>query len=519
MRFLCILVALAVFIAKAEDFIGVRPRIMDPINAPVGQFPYAAKLKFTLANTPPGAIGIGSGVLITPNLVLTAGHCASDPKSGSGLTSMTATINGVDYNVSNYYVNPTYNGQSDTEGVIDAAILVLDIPSPVSPMVIYRGAIPVGTKLTLVGFGQIGSGTIGQIAGSGPPLGTVNYGFTTVESVGTNYMHWTYRLGEQTTAHGDSGGPSLVTIPQMFGDTLKLGGLCESGQDPTLYGQRTNELVVSSFMAWIDSIAKFTNIAPGPSDTRPAVAYRGQSFSITPSLVNNSFNNAPQFTTRFRLSKDGIYNGSNPFLVDAVLPTGIAAGLTTSPTYEFSFPYVTQGAYHIDYWIDPFGQLFESDTTDNFFSEAAPLVVLDESAPLSKQKFMVNLKSDFKDTLDVTFSLPSDLQFSSSSELAVATNGKTVNVYVGGDYIDSLYLYKGHGSGSGKITWNYRKGELHYTLSRASLFSSLSPYGVTNSFVAKTVVIPIWFEYDGIYYGTAASFFYIGNQNKNGKGS
>ncbi len=507
------------FVSSLAIATEVKPRIMDPINAPVSQFPYAAKLVFTLANTKPGFINIGSGVLIAPNIVLTAGHCAYDPASKSGITSMNVTLNGVDYSISKYYVHPSWNGQTSTEGVIDAAILVLSTPSPVLPMAIWRGPMKAGDLLTLVGFGQIGTGFTGQIEGSSPPLGTVNYGSATVESVETNYLHWTYHLGQQTTAHGDSGGPGLVTVPQLIGNTLKLATLCESGEDPTLYGQKTNELIVSSFSDWIDSIVGFTSISTSPTAQHPLVMYSGESIAITIGLANDSLNDSGLFEDRFRLSKNGIYNESDPLLIEGVV-ANLAHHSRQDENFIGNVPFGITGAFALTSRIDPDRALFESDTTDNYYVDTIPVVILNEDSEISaKKKLGLNFKTVYKDSLDVTFELPSDLQFSSNTELATATTGKKLAVYIGGTLIESIFLIKGKGSGAfGKITWNYRKGELRYTTTKANLQKALAPYGAVNAFVTKTLPIPVWFEFNGVFYGAQANFLYIGIKDKNGKG-
>lgn len=90
---------------------------------------------------------IGGGSLISPNVILTAGHVVD----GDDVHHF--SIGGVDHEIANIIIHDGYQSVYNTLNY-DIAIVILCEPSAVLPVEIYTGNIYQGTPLTTVGFGM-----------------------------------------------------------------------------------------------------------------------------------------------------------------------------------------------------------------------------------------------------------------------------------------------------------------------------------------------------------------------------
>lgn len=301
----------------------VHADILDGTRVSESQYPYVARLTY-------GGELLCTGTLVGSRYVLTAAHCFFDSRNrrAVGDTEIVARMNGQHYTSTRVSIHPTYRSRSSAcvDGEIDAAIIELasDV-SGVSPVPLVETVTPVGSVITLVGYGTEGTGSTGE-NGSIPPVGLVNTGTTIVQGYGdsppaknsdSTYYFWKFDSGEANTGSGDSGGPAFLyagTQPYISGITC--GGEGESQFGTYSYNTRSDVLVT-----WLRAITGTT-----PSASAPAF----------PSLSTHSATVGASFTLTIPVS------GTVPVSLSAVgLPPGLALVdnvVTGVPTTSGTFP-------------------------------------------------------------------------------------------------------------------------------------------------------------------------------------
>lgn len=187
-----------------------------------------------------------SGVLIAPQYVLTAGHCADDVADTAGQF----TIGDKVYHTEKVFLHPSYNGNAlGRDSANDLAIYRLDEPVVgIAPLPISRVAPRVGQMLTLVGFGGGGTGE----SGSEGDFGIKRVGFTPIDQVTSKLIRWNFDSeSESNTAPGDSGGPAFVTVNGV----KYIAGITSGGDSDTSgIGDHSFDTRVDAYATWIDSI-------------------------------------------------------------------------------------------------------------------------------------------------------------------------------------------------------------------------------------------------------------------------
>lgn len=262
----------------------------------------------------------GSGTLIAPQYVLTAGHCAE----GVADTAGRFMINGVTYRTTKVYMHPNYNiNQLGNDAANDIAIFKLETPvTGVTPSPIYRSSPSVGQLLTLVGYGYGGTGT----SGSDGIYGTKRVGTTPIDSVTPRLITWDFTSNsESNTAPGDSGGPAFVTV----GGVQYVAGVTSGGnQDNAGLGDQSFDTRVDAYATWIDSIVGTTptntvTVGIRAADANAAETATGQAANPGQFIVTRTGSTTSPLTVSLKLSGSAT-NGTdyNSIPTTIIIPAG-----------------------------------------------------------------------------------------------------------------------------------------------------------------------------------------------------
>ena len=252
-------------------------------DAPAGKYPYVAYVD----------IGFGSflcsGTLVTPTIVVTAGHCSSvtgvaEQGTPIGLPGQIINVTlgsnkvgqGTTYAVKNVTVNPNYNFLLNGSGY-DVALLELSTPAPYPTVKIAgkgeEGLWKAGTLATIAGWGTTSeNGDLPDtLQEAQVPITTDDYAaaaypneFENKTQIGAGFDK-----GGVDTCQGDSGGPLMVPgsttgTLRLVGDT-SYGNGCAEPHFPGIYGR----LADTELRGWVKSVAPD---AVAPDAAAPAAA-------------------------------------------------------------------------------------------------------------------------------------------------------------------------------------------------------------------------------------------------------
>jgi len=255
--------------------IGVHNSNITPASAYTEfaeMFPSVGGL-FTNSDTEPD--NFGSGVLIHPNFVLTAGHVAltNDNNASSFydeflfvLGANTSTAAEEFQFADEVFLAPGYSG---VEQGVDLALLYFETPfTSAAPADIYEGAVQVGDVASIVGYGLTGTPATGASAAQD---GVKRAGQNVIESTTLSDDYLFYRfsrsgdpnfleLGAQGLP-GDSGGGWFIDTPEGF----QLAGISSGGSANPAYAASTTAVQVALGLDFINETIASRTAVPEPA--------------------------------------------------------------------------------------------------------------------------------------------------------------------------------------------------------------------------------------------------------------
>ncbi|MBJ6126200.1 S1 family peptidase [Microvirga splendida] len=207
-----------------------------------------------------------SGVLVGPDLVLTAAHCVID-RAAYRVTALNRALRPQRFNVAALAIHPTFvpGTTPRTQPGVDLAVVKLDRPIgrdflPLDPT--QAGRIDVGDQVTIAGYGVLSE----RARGTARKLRQTNLVSLGSIEVANRVLIVAdrVRLAETEGAgacRGDSGGPILAATPsgyQLYGITSWSSGALRT-RTPSACGGLTAVTPVVEHLRWIVSSMQSLN--------------------------------------------------------------------------------------------------------------------------------------------------------------------------------------------------------------------------------------------------------------------
>ena len=336
-----------------------RPLILGGLPAAPGTFGMMAFVVYEDPGT--GNIEVCSGTVVSPQLVLTAGHCAFDTETGTqdqpvGYAVVTGSLDWTSparqvSAVTRTILNPAYNAAT---GDGDAALLVLGTPTTAPPVPLADPSM----DLSL-----LNAGTSAQIAGWGLTLANtvpdqLQWGISVVQSPGycgaqAAQGQLTFDVARQTcaidapsfadgTCNGDSGGPLLAN--RADGTSVEV-GITDFGPANCTTGLPDFFARADSLSAWVRS---WIQALDGPAS--PSAPIGTPPPPVTPSPAPAKPRPAPSPPVRPK-PLAGVYRGKTSQHWPITLQ--VATSRTALSSISFSFTLSCTRHRRVSYRIAP----------------------------------------------------------------------------------------------------------------------------------------------------------------------
>jgi secreted trypsin-like serine protease len=397
----------------------IRPHIVGGLTAAQGTFPYTAEV--VIDATDENEQVICSGSVIAPSLVLTAGHCAYDPTTGTTwpasdymvYTGSTTAYTGA---------NTTYPGQSSgvkavildqlykrltTTGVSDwdASLLQLSTPTTVTPIAIATptadaGLYDAGVSATVDGWGltdgsdddslpstlQWTSTSIEAQSGCGTAAGSL---FDPADQLCASDAP----QNSSGTCEGDSGGP---LVANTSGGAVEIGVVSFgiNGCDTSQPGFYTSVAAISS---WLNSEIASTSAPGGTAALAPgATTLAATAVSASGATLNGTVTASGGDTSYyFEWGTTNGYGSATPSETTATSLRATAAISGINPAFTIHYRLVTSSQTGTSYGED------ETFTTLSVPAAAAKAPKAPVARPargmyrgLTAQRYQLSLKLD-----------------------------------------------------------------------------------------------------------------------------
>jgi secreted trypsin-like serine protease len=204
-------------------------------------------VKLTI-RTSSGEVGTCTGTVISPNAVLSAGHCFAFFSSASVVVTAVSGGVKVDVPASRVAIHPGFSVSSQRVFFNDVAVIRTASALPVPPLPILLSRAPaVDEEAVVAGYGQTENG--------GASVDEVVAGRAVIRLVTDNHVRIDFQGDESHPCRGDSGGAlfveqdgglAIVGVVSQSDPSVSADQVCEKG-DKTLYAN-TQQTGIANFI-------------------------------------------------------------------------------------------------------------------------------------------------------------------------------------------------------------------------------------------------------------------------------
>ncbi|HLX63964.1 MAG TPA: CARDB domain-containing protein [Planctomycetota bacterium] len=149
-----------------------------------------------------------------------------------------------------------------------------------------------------------------------------------------------------------------------------LGEVAESNENDNTFF-RTTQITVTAASSSLPNLT----LDQTTTITAPATIAVGSSMTVSCKVINNGTVSAGAFSVRYRLSTDTTYSPTDDALIGDAAISSLGANAKATATVTANCPNVPPGQYYVIFSIDPFGEVAESNETDNIWYRTGQITV------------------------------------------------------------------------------------------------------------------------------------------------